>query len=76
MPVERPALCLSFQAAAGAHYRGQCPMLITPSLLRVFGEGWWAREGSSSHDWRGVDGWKRREDVKKGLDGPHTIVLT
>lgn len=41
MPVERPALCLSFQAAAGAHYQGQCPMLITPSLLRVFGEGWW-----------------------------------
>lgn len=34
------------------------------------------REGSSSLDWREVEGWRGEDEVEKVLDGPHTIVLT
>ena len=45
-------------------------MLITPSLSsQGLGGGCWAREGSSSPDWRGLEGWERGEGIEKGLAG-------
>lgn len=72
-------LCLFFHAAAGAHYPGTMPHANHSSLLPSVGEGWWAREGSSSPDWREVEGWSGagrevEKGLEKGLDRPHTVL--
>lgn len=72
MRAQGRALCLSFQAAAGAHYLGTMPHANHSPLLPLLGRGG-GRERAASPLIGGEWGWEG-EEVEKGPGAPRNCL--